>query len=292
MIGCRLGLLATLLCAGCIRAGFSGDQGQVHHDTQDQGRDRPVAGERHADLPGAREVHTPEAGPAFRPGAIVPLYADPDLGTSWKELVAAKALHPSVPVIAVANISNGPGAKPSPPHLTGIASLAAIGVTVIGYVNTNYGLRGAAVVQSDIDRWKTFYGNLGLSGIFLDQQATKVGLESYYASLTAYAKGIGFTLVVGDPGTDPAPSYVGTVDTMLIYQGPGVPDLTSLEGWHLAHDRRNFGIVCYAVSPLDPSFVGEAKKRVGYVYVTDDGLPDPWDTLAPYFPALLAALEP
>jgi hypothetical protein len=50
------------------------------------------------------------------------------------------------------------------------------------------------------------------------------------------------------------------------------------------------GIIPYAVASLDQGYVAQAKQDVGYIYITDDDLPNPWDTLPGYFDALLAAL--
>jgi hypothetical protein len=86
-------------------------------------------------------------------------------------------------------------------------------------------------------------------------------------------------------------SYVGTVDTILIYESSGLPTLTSLGGWHAQYDKQNFGIIPYGIPSLDAAFVASARLDVGFVYLTDGTLPNPWDSLSPYFDGLLAALE-
>ncbi len=86
------------------------------------------------------------------------------------------------------------------------------------------------------------------------------------------------------------PAFVGALDTELIYESDGVPAPTALGGWHAQHAPGNFGIIPYAVPSLDPAFVQTARQTVGWIYVTDDDLPNPWDTLPGYFPALLAEL--
>ena len=42
---------------------------------------------------------------------------------------------------------------------------------------------------------------------------------------------------------------------------------------------------------LDAAFVRNARRYVGYVYLQNDNLPNPWDSLPGYFSDLLAALE-
>jgi hypothetical protein len=119
--------------------------------------------------------------------------------------------------------------------------------------------------------------------------AATVGLESYYAGLTAYAKSHGFDFTIGNPGSDSRASYVGTVDVMLIYESDGLPTATRLAGWHATYDKKNFGIIPYAVS-MDTAFVQAAKQAVGYIYLQNDTLPNPWDTVPSYFGALVAEL--
>jgi len=158
---------------------------------------------------------------------------------------------------------------------------------VIGYVYTAYGKRPAADVQADIDRHKLFYP--GVTGIFFDEMATTVGLESYYAGLTAYAKSHGFDFTIGNPGSDSRASYVGTVDVILIYENSGLPTATRMAGWHAGYDKKNFGVIPYAVA-MDTAFVQSARSAVGYIYLQNDNLPNPWDTVPSFFGSLVTAL--
>ena len=90
---------------------------------------------------------------------------------------------------------------------------------------------------------------------------------------------------------DTASSYVGTVNTILVYESAGLPASAALAGWHSGYDRGNFGVIPYGVSAVDTAFLAAAKKTCGYIYLQNDVLPNPWDTLPPYFDALVAALE-
>ncbi len=226
---------------------------------------------------------TPTPSPA---GTIVPLYTSPP-HASWTALAAAKRANPSVPVMAVVNPGNGPGTSARSGYTTAIADLVAAGVKVVGYVYTSYGNRAAADVQADIDRWHSFYP--AVTGIFFDEMSNVAGLEPYYAGLTAYAKSHGSDLTIGNPGTDSRASYVGTVDVIFIYETSGLPSVDKLAGWHTSYDRRNFGIIPYGVS-MDAAFVAAAKQSVGYIYLQNDVLPNPWDSVPAYFGDLVAAL--
>jgi hypothetical protein len=221
-------------------------------------------------------------------GTIIPLYTEPT-DSSWAAVAAAKVAHPAVPVIAIINPNDGPGASASTSYTGGIAKLVAVGVKVIGYVHTSYGARSASQLEEEIGEYQSWYPQV--TGIFFDEMASNPGSESYYAALTAYAKGHGADFTVGNPGTDTASSYLGTEDVMLIYESDGVPAVSTLAGWHATYDRHNFGIIPYAVSSLNTSFVASAKPYVGYIYLQSDNLPNPWDSIPPYLGDLLASLD-
>ncbi len=228
-------------------------------------------------------------------GAIVPLYTWPTT-PSWASLATAAAAHPTVAVRAVVNPDSGPSTDTSTiaAYGTGIPTLTAAGVTVLGYVATTGGAKPEATAKAEIDRYKSWY--TGIGGIFFDEMSTDVGGEGYYADLTAYAKAAGYTITVGNPGVDVPSAYVGAVDTILIYENTGLPTISFLGGWHAGYDKRNFGIIPHDVSSLDLGFVASARQHVGFIYITDAGIndagpPNPWNSLSSYFDALLGALE-
>ena len=192
-------------------------------------------------------------------------------------------------MIAVINPNNGPGTAARSDYMNGVGQLTGAGVKVAGYVATGYGKRPVAEVKADIDRWRNLYP--AAKAIFFDEMANNPGLESHYSSLTSYAKGKGIDYTIGNPGVDSKPSYVGTVDTILIVESAGLPSADKLAGWHASHPREAFGIIPHSVPSLDAGFVNMAKSHVGYIFVQNDTMPNPWDTLPPYFDALLAALK-
>ena len=66
--------------------------------------------------------------------------------------------------------------------------------------------------------------------IFLDEMSNVAGQEGYYSYLNGDAKSLGLTLTVGNAGTETLPSYIGTVDTIIINENSGLPSISSLEG--------------------------------------------------------------
>ena len=175
----------------------------------------------------------------------------------------------------------------------GIGALIDGGCKVAGYVYTQYGKRSLTKVERDIRNWRTWYPQV--TALFLDEMSNTAGKESYYSTLTSYAKSIGFDFVVGNPGTSTIPSYIGTVDTLVIYENTAVP--TSFPAWQASYSRYNFATLSYAVSSSEfpASQVTANRASVAYQYVTDDGAPpdrNPWDSVSTYLDTLLSLLSP
>jgi len=229
---------------------------------------------------------TVAAAPAT--AALVPLYTVPS-DSSWAALAAAKTAHINVPVYAIIDPANGPGAAADAGYAAGIGKLQLAGVTVIGYVPTSYGARSIDAIQADIDRWKSFYP--GIQGIFFDEMSIRLGDELIYKTVSQYAKSKGMEFTVGNPGVDTKPTFVGTTDTIIIYEGAGFPATTSLSGWHTSYPKSSFALLSYGVAALDHAAIKQARNYVGYIYVNTDVLPNPWDSLPSYLGALFADLE-
>ena len=228
------------------------------------------------------------AAVAASTGTIVPLYTIPS-DSSWTTLAAAKAAHPKVPVIAVVDPNNGPGAAATADYTTGIGKLQLAGITVVGYVRTSYGARAVADIKADIDHWKMFYP--GIQGIFFDEQSKDATDEGLYRTVSQYAKSRGLTFTIGNPGNDTTPGYVGIFDVGIIYENSGFPAISSLSGWHTSYPKNKFCVLAYGVAALNHALIKQARAYVGYIYVDNDVLPNPWDSVPGYIGNLLADLE-
>ena len=219
-------------------------------------------------------------------GTIVPLYTDPT-DRSWTAIVSAALAHPTVEVVAIVNPADGPGPSKSADYTAGIATLQAAHIKVIGYVATGYGSHSIASMEADIDSWKSFYPTV--QGIFFDEQSNDPADVGHYQTLSQYAKSKGLAYTVGNPGTDVPTSYIGALDTMMVYESDGLPSIASLKAWS-AYPPSNFGIIPYKCS-MDAAFVKQARQYIRYIYLQSDDLPNPWDSLTTFFGDLLAALE-
>jgi len=204
-------------------------------------------------------------------GVIVPAYLYPSSPAVWKPVITAKQAYPSVPFVDIANPASGPGSASDPNYVTAIKSLQAVGIKVVGYVDTAYGQRTAAAVEADMASWLLWYS---VDGFFFDDVAT-TGAESYLRALKSYAP---TKLCIGNPGTAVPLDYVGILDSLVLYEGPGFPP--SGEGVPGAT------AICYAV----PAF---AAPPVGgdYVFLTDQPEATAYSVMSPYLVQLASALS-
>ena len=220
-------------------------------------------------------------------GIIIPLYADP--GGEWEKVIYAKKTHPSVPVLVIINPNNGPMPCPNQDYVKGITDLKSAGIFTLGYVSTNYTARNHSDIITDVDNWKNCYPNI--DGIFFDEMSNMLGKENYYANLTSYAKSLGFTFTVGNPGIDTLSSYVGTVDNLVIYEDVGLPSFLSLEKWCPKFNKSNISIISYGVNDIHDSTIERISQKVGYLFITNGTLPNPFTSLPPYFDKIVEELD-
>ncbi len=219
-------------------------------------------------------------------GLMFPLYIYP--GSKWNTLISAKNAYPNVPVIAIINPNSGPGTAIDSTYVTKINQLIAANITVIGYDHTSWGARNASDVKNDIDLYKSFYPNI--QGIFFDEMTAESGDEAYYSEMTAYARSKGFNLTVGNPGMNIDSSYVGTEDILVIYESNGYADLSQSSTWPTS-DPSQLAIMSIKVSSLNTTWVTQACQKVGWLFVTNDKLPNPYDTLPTYLTTLMQTLS-
>jgi hypothetical protein len=241
---------------------------------------------------------SPQVSPACANlGILIPLYSypnwyDPD-NYVWGE-VAAAANH--LPVTAVINPEDGPvSCPPNSDYQHGLDELRTAGVTILGYVYTSYGTRDPALVQADVDLYDQCFD---IDGIFFDETSSTSADLAYYTMLYNYVKSKpNLDSVVLNPGTQVEESYLGTPagDTTVIFEGqsgdwtPYIPD-----AYLSAYTPDRFAMLAYDVPEADSMCASAAlahQRGLGYVYLTDDGLPNPWDSLPTFWSAELDCLE-
>jgi len=219
-------------------------------------------------------------------GVIIPLYSYP--GSGWNAIIQQKLAYPSVPITVIVNPANGPGGSKDPNYATWINDLRSAGVSVLGYVYTSYAARSASSVMTDINTYKSWYA---VNGIFLDEMANVVGQESYYSALTSYSHSLGLSTVVGNPGAPVPVSFIGSVDVIVIYENAGIPSASTLGSSTMGLSKSGFATMSYGVSSFTASSVSAVANYAGYIYITNEGMPNPYSSLPSYFATLVSDLK-
>lgn len=226
------------------------------------------------------------APPPSGPKLLVPAYFYPDgkgLAT-WGRLIAAGA---KAPIIAIANPASGPGAQVDPAY-TAIIKKAQDGqIKIIAYVSTNYAKRTAAEIKRDIDLWVQFYPTI--QGIFFDEQTSEAAQADFYLELATYARmKIQDAFIVTNPGTICAEEYFSkkVADTICTVESHDGLEKYTPPAWATKYPAAQFYGLAYKIEKahgMQTSLKAVGKKHFGYVFITDDKLPNPWDTLPPYW---------
>src|SRR5256712_4207165 len=220
-------------------------------------------------------------------GIVIPLYTYPTDG-SWAATFQARSAHPNVPIITVINPSNGPGGASDLNYVQGVKNFQAAGIIVLGYVATGYASQLVSSLESQISSYKNWYS---VNGIMFDEMSSVPGNENYYSTLNTFVKSLGMTMTMGNPGTSVPSSYIGTLDSLFIFEQSGLPTLSYLSSYS-GHPKSNFAYIGYTVSPLNAAFEAASSQYAGWLYITDAGLPNPYNVLPSYFMNEVAALDP
>ena len=185
------------------------------------------------------------AKPANVPtGLLIPLYVYP--GVTWSQVASVKTVYPNVPIAAVINPNSGPGITFDPNYLTGIQQLQSANVLVLGYVFTNYGRTPLATVEAQVRAYWSMYH---VNGIMFDGMSNQIARKSYYTTLNSYAKSLGMTYTLGNPGTTTKPGYVGSLNATNIYENSAIPTIAAIQAatFSGAYSNSNFAMIAYGV---------------------------------------------
>ena len=208
-------------------------------------------------------------------GIMVALYFDPQF-LLWDSLIDLKNQYPNVNVLTVINPNNGPGKIKDTTYYTEVLKLQSAGITVLGYTFTNYGQRDIDLIFQDINKYTLWYN---VDGIFFDEVAN-FGQEETLKTLDDYVNAKGASITMGNPGTDIPPSYIGIMDNYIIYENKGLPDLNSIEERYSELDKQHFSVTSYGVMDFDSNYITALSKFVQYMYITNDDMPNPYDTFS------------
>ena len=209
----------------------------------------------------------------------IPAYAWPG-DPAWSAFVDGAAARDG---LVVANPNSGPGAGSDPVYVAAIAAAQARGVRVLGYVHTSYGLRAAADVDQEVSAW---YGWYGVDGIFFDEVSDAAGCAStadWYAARAAVANGVdadGDAFIAYNPGTDSCETWMEQADLLVLFEDTAaVVRGWAPPAWTARWPAERFWLLAHTATAADlAALLDEARTHnIGWIYVTDDVLPNPWD---------------
>ena len=229
-------------------------------------------------------------------------YPSPDPALSfWDELTAASAA--GAQITAIINPANGVGAAQNADYVNAISSFKDAGGKVLGYAYTCYGgtrctpglpaAKSVADVVTEAAQYASWYR---VDGLFLDEMSNQASDLPYYTDLAATlrAQHPGWQLV-GNPGTATPAAYLNVADTLVTFErGTGSYLGAATEPWMTTADPSRQAHLHYNVADASQmrTLVSEAvARRAGYLYITDDGAPNPWDRLPTYWNEELAAVN-
>jgi len=194
--------------------------------------------------------------------------------------------------IAIVNPSSGAGFNVDSNLASSVDAAQRAGVTVLGFVDTAGGTRSPGAVQTEVDRYFQWYG---VKGIFFNNASQDCAREPYHEALFRYVKGWDSNaVVVLNPGTTTPECFVAASDILVTYNDVYASYGTYRPfGWESGYPSSRFWHLVYATSSQDiQAAIALSKQRgAGWIYVTPDDLPNPWDSLPPdsYWSAELAA---
>lgn len=247
-------------------------------------------------------------GPTISQQIAVPSYIHPNASPEdWFRLSNSS---PGAVGIAVANVINGPDYTPASEWTSVIHATHANGVKVVGYVDTGYlGTTGQRTrlgssdmedwfsqIQRDVAKWYEFYGD-DLSGIFFDQGQNACGpapgsnawADRYRDLSDDVKRNHPGAITILNPGIIVPQCYENTADVLVTFEGsyetyvsgPSAPYLYAPLSWDPVDPRKIWHIVYGASSleQLSTVMTLSRQRGAGYIYVTDDVLANPYDTL-------------
>lgn len=260
-------------------------------------------------------VGVPVVAPAAPMNILVPAYANPCCGGGpgmWSSLISnAASADRNYDLHAIFNPASGPGPARDPNYLDGagngpLRDFRLAGGIVDGYVATGNASRSIADVKADINAYLTGTYSGFVDGIFFDEMSNDLANVGYYRQLHDYVQSVrpgthtfgnaGTTFVSNPSGQSAysASDYVGALDTLVTFENTGAAyagaytSFAYLEGL----DSRKIAHIVHSQANWDSSLIGLASARgAGYLYVTDDSMPNPYDRMTGAWPQLTAGVS-
>ena len=250
---------------------------------------------------------------------VVPAYFYPSFsGSDWDRLTSAA--QSGVAITAIMNPGSGPGTASNSDYVNAIGRFRAAGGKVLGYVPSGY--LGDAVnagstcrpasgsnysvndIVSCASRYQSFYT---VDGIFVDEfgkpatGASDAAVLGFYQQVYAGLINTNASWqIVGNAGTDPVQGLLrsgnsGAANRLVTFENDGAAFTAATSAaWTQTGSAQPFIQILYNVSAtadLNALIAQVAARNISGLYITDDVLPNPYDTLPVYWDRLLGAVK-
>jgi hypothetical protein len=237
-----------------------------------------------------------KAGPAVAARGLrmlVPAYIYPagDGRKEWQKLIDAAS---RVELVVIANPNSGPGEDRDAEYDAIFTEAAARGITLVGYVSTDFGRRPPAEIKKDIATWVRFYPQI--RGVFFDQQPREGRHAALFVELRDVVRQeLREPLVITNPGIPCDESYLarGVSDVTCAFVNFEGFERFELPATFKPYDASRFAAMPYNIPDVESmrSLVKEAIiKRIGYLYISDARPPNAWGKLPAYWEAEVEAV--
>lgn len=210
----------------------------------------------------------------------------------WDRLIAAANV---VPIVAIVNPASGPGDHVDP-YLAKVIKRARRGnVKLVAYIGTQYTRKPLDAVKREVDTYLKYYPEI--QGIHFDEQSSQAKDVDYYAELYRFTRSrIPDALVLNNPGTICAADYVArpAADVVCLFERDRAFDEFRPPAWATRFPAARFCVQAYHVdteAEMKRALRRAMQLRVGYVFITDDVGPNPYDRLPTYWEAEVEAVR-
>ena len=193
------------------------------------------------------------------------------------------------------NPASGPGDHVDTNYAAVIPRARKAGVTVVGYIATQYTRKPFDRVKREVDTFLQFYPEI--QGFHFDEQSSDARGVDYYAELYRYVhRRIPGALAVTNPGTSCDAGYAArpASDVISLFERERGFDEFRAPAWTSGFPGSKFCVQSHNVGTEEQmklSLRRAAQLKVGYVFLTDDVGPNPYDRLPSYWDAEVEAIR-
>ena len=210
----------------------------------------------------------------------------------WNRLIASAK---SVPIVAIVNPASGPGDHVNTNFAAVLPRARKAGMTLVAYIGTQYTRKPIDRVKAEINTFLRFYPDI--QGFHFDEQKSEASGVDYYAELYRYVREpITGALVVNNPGTACDQGYAArpAADVICLFEQEHGFDNFQPPAWARRFPGSRFCIQSHNVATeaeMKRALRRAAELKVGYIFITDDVGPNPYDRLPSYWNAEVEAVR-